>query len=208
MTSSETSNSYTWLLWLAIPVVVIGTMVYYLANTPGETFPQPRVLDANAQGILLELPIVSAGKTVSWQPEWVVASAPANKAVDTLLQKLKSQTDAAITIEVFAAPGSKSQEQLSQRFDKILSSHKMGSASIQKLEASEQEQQGVVVNCNLADYELAKKLLGALSPYLGGKVALFYDEQLPAQKITVFLYGQPYFNNQGQSTFDPALYEE
>ncbi len=204
MTPQENNNSFGWLWWFSIPVVVIGLMITYIVTKPGETFPQPKVLDANARGMLLELPVVSAGNTASWSTEWTPASEPAKQAVYSLLAELAKSSDPVPNLQVVADESQATQKQLATRLNNALSQFNLGQVTYET-KAEEKQQQGIVLNSAIADYKMAKKLMGALTPYLGGKVALFYDDSLSDGNMRLYFYGEPYFNEQGQATFDPAI---
>ncbi|WP_317930114.1 hypothetical protein [Halioxenophilus sp. WMMB6] len=192
-----------WWLWAPVILVIAGLLVLWL--TPGEQYPLPRVLEQNEQGVLLALPVISDSRKVSWQGEWVAASAPAEQTVQALLNQFaEGHASAPPHLQIIAHEGLASREQIAQRLGAALASHQLGGVTIEPF-SDEANKSGVVLHCAIADTALARELLGALTPYLGGRVALLFDQSLAAGSMELLLFGTPYFNGQGQATFDPDI---
>ncbi|BFM05789.1 hypothetical protein [Halioxenophilus aromaticivorans] len=186
-----------------LALVALGAL--WFMNSTGGTYPLPKVLDSNARGQLLALPVVTTEKQITWKPEWVPASQPGQDAVQQALASVVEELEGApVSLSVMAHKGLASREQIAQRLGEALSQNGVGRYQLQPLNEGEQQKVGVVLNCAVADSAVAKKLLGALSPYLGGRVALLYGAQ-PAGEMTLELLGTPFFNSQGQATFDPNM---
>jgi hypothetical protein len=155
--------------------------------------------------MLLSLPVVAIERNVEWSPEWVAASEPGHQAVKQALRQLTQEMDGApMGLTVVANKGLFSREQIAQRMGEALSQSGLGRYQLRDADPKAQQKIGVVINVAVSDTAMAQKLLGALSPYLGGRVALMYTQQSAGQ-MTLELHGTPFFNGQGQATFDPNL---
>lgn len=193
------------LVWILVPALMVFVGATWFINTTGGTYPLPQVLDSNARGMLLSLPVVATDKNVTWQPDWVESSQPGRKAVtQALIQVADELEDRDIDVSVLADAGSPTRKKVTMRLGDALAQQELGGYRLQSSPAQERKV-GVVLRCTQADGMIARRILGALAPYLGGRVALLYTE-LPAGTIELELLGEPFFNSQGQAAFDPNLY--
>lgn len=206
---SEHKNVMKYLAWLILPAVLVVAAVMWVNGNKGGTFPEPKVLETNTQGMLLSLPVVSIDKSVAWQAEWVAESEPGRQAVLQALATLSAQyQQLRPQLQVVAFTGLENREKYARRLGTALAQNNLGKAELISPLAEDENKVGVILKCAQGDATVGRKFLGALSPYLGGRVALMYDESLKPSTMQLLLYGVPYFNAQGQATFDPNLYDK
>ncbi len=197
--------------WLVVPLALIIIAVIVLFGRPGDSaLSQPRVLERSAQGMLIELPFVGTGQEVSWHPQWTPASGATRQQVLQLLSQYSADYIQLRTrLEVRPGPGSATLEQLSQRIGDALVRYDLGrmitgdDRPLDNLPADlVLPENGLLLICAEEDSELALRLLAALTPYLSGRVSVRYDTKITAQSMRLYLFGTPYFNDQGQATLD------
>lgn len=191
--------------WILIPVILaVAGMVFYVSQSGG-TFPMPRVLEANAGGQLLELPVISDGRSVSWSSDWQPLSAAAEQALSEqlgLLAEASNDVQLAVTVQVGQA--NSMAEQAAKQLASWLETHALGGLADASL-PEQDARQGVILQANIRDAALAQRLLAAITPALAGKVALLYDGERTPGSMQILLLGTPQFNGQGQATFDPDI---
>ncbi|MDX2463992.1 MAG: hypothetical protein QNK31_05730 [Porticoccus sp.] len=194
--------------WLMIPLVllIIGMIVLF-GRHHDSTLPQLNIIESSAQGMLIELPAVTTDKAVNWYPKWTPATAAARQQVLLSLSRYAADYKQLRTLlEVQPEADSTVLEQLSQRIGDALARYNLGRAiPNDNLPADlTLPDNGLLLICAEDDRELALRLLTALMPYLSGKVSVRFDSSVTAQSMRLYLLGTPYFNDQGQATFDDA----
>lgn len=191
------------LIWIIAPTLLVVIGILWLFNSTGGKYPLPKMLDSNEKGLLLSLPVVATEHEFAWQPAWVAASDPGLQAVKEALGVLVGQRGAELNVTVYANTGLDTREQYAERVGKVLAEFGLGNFKLREPDAK-QTKVGVVMKSPVSESAMAQQLLGALSPFLGGRVALMYTE-LPAGEMELEFWGTPFFNSQGQATFDPNL---
>lgn len=198
--------------WLLIPIalIVIGLIVVFGNRTNNEGADPLTMVEQSTASMVLVLPVATAGGPVSWQTEWVPAPESARQQVLQSLNEFYTDfRQLRPQLGVWVEPGSETRNQLAARFGTALAQHSLGAVTedaqpppvIDKLDS------GALLYCREADSVLAQRLLAALAPYLAGRVTVRYDADATAQSMRLYFFGQPYFNNQGQATFDQAVVE-
>ena len=105
-------------------------------------------------------------------------------------------------LKVWAEPGSTERNKLVQRMGNALARYSLGGVIQEANLSFTRPDEGVLMICAAADKDLALRILAALSPFISGKVSIHFDTDLAAQSMHLYLFGVPYFNNQGQANFD------
>ena len=155
--------------------------------------------------MLLELPIKSKSQTVSWNAQWSPdAGAARQQILQSLGQYAADFKQLRPQMEVWAAPGLDARVTLARRIGDALAHHNLGqlNQSANPPAAIANIHNGALLICAEADSELARHLLAALTPYLSGRISVRFDSELAAQSMKLYLFGKPYFNTEGQATFD------
>lgn len=204
--------------WLVVPLVLIIIGLIMLFGRPGDSaLPQPKILESSPQGMLIELPNVATDAVVSWHAQWTPASDTTRQQVlQSLSQYAADYKQLRTLLEVRPGAGPPELEQLSQRIGAALALYNLGRAIpggnlavgeplIDNLPVKlTLPDNGLLLICAEDDSELARRLLAALTPYLSGRVSVYFDTKITAQSMRLYLIGTPYFNDQGQATFDPV----
>lgn len=198
--------------WLLIPIalIVIGLIVVFGNRTSNEGAHPLIIVEQSAASRVLELPVATAGGPVSWQTEWVPAPESSRQQVLQSLHEFYTDfRQLRPQLSVWMEPGSEPRNQLAARFGAALAQHSLGSImkDAQPPPVIDKLDSGALLYCRESDSVLAQRLLAALAPYLAGRVTLRYDADATAQSMRLYFFGQPYFNNQGQATFDQAVVE-
>ncbi len=202
--------------WLIIPLILIIIGVIMLFGRPDDSgLPQPKILESSTEGMLIELSVVPTDAAVSWHARWTPASDTARQQVLQSLSRYAADYRQLRTLlEVRPGPGPAELEQLSQRIGAALALYNLGRAIpgdnlavkdllIDNLPANlTLPDNGLLLICAEDDSELARRLLAALTPYLSGRVSVYFDNKITAQSMRLYLFGSPYFNDQGQAAFD------
>lgn len=198
--------------WLLIPLaLIVISLILVFGKRPAEGTHQSNILEQSAAGMVLELPVIPPDRPVSWQTEWVPASEAARQQVLQSLNEFYTDfRQLRPQLNVWVEPGSEPRDQLAARFGSALAQHSLGAVmnDTQPPSVIDKLDSGVVLYCRESDSVLARRLLAALAPYLAGRVTLHYDSEATAQSMRVYLFGQPYFNGQGQVTFDQVVVEQ
>jgi hypothetical protein len=192
--------------WLVMPLaLIVFVVIMVFGDLDGDALTQPKVLEHSSKGMLLELPVKSKSQTVSWNVQWSPDSGAARQQVLQLLgqyaadfKQLRPQ------MEVWAAPGLDARVALARRIGDALAHHNLGqlNQSASPPAARANMNNGALLICAEADSELARHLLAALTPYLSGRISVRFDSELVAQSMKLYLFGKPYFNTEGQASFD------
>ncbi|WP_101759497.1 hypothetical protein [Oceanicoccus sp. KOV_DT_Chl] len=195
--------------WLIIPLalIVIGLITLFgdfeddgLFSTNPAT-----VVTSTPDGMELDLALVSTSNGQSWQTEWRPPSSQAKQQVTlSLSQYAADYKQLRLQLEVRAEPGSSQRQKLAERLGAALAQYDLGRvepsaappATLAPLD------NGVVLLCAEADSKFARRMLATLAPYLGGRVIVRFDAEIPPQTMRLYLSGKLYFNVHGQATFD------
>ncbi len=202
--------------WLIAPLALIIIGLIVLFGRPGDSvLTQPKILRSSAQGMLLELPVVATDAVVSWHAQWAPTSGTTRQLVlQALSQYAADYKQLRTRLEVRPGPGPVELKQLSQRIGDALALYDLGLAipwdnlsvgdlPIENLPANfTLPDNGLLLICAEDDSELARRLLAALTPYLSGRVSVYFDNKITAQSMRLYLFGTPHFNDQGQAMFD------
>lgn len=191
--------------WLMIPLAIIVIGIIMLFGNREDNPLQPKVISSSTQGMLLGLPILSESSPVNWTLELTPTSSAARQRVSQSLSQYSADyKQLRSLLEVWAKPGSPTRQELARRIGGALAQHNLGQinqgtnppARFATLD------RGALLICAESDSGLAKRMLSALTPYLGGSINLRFDSEVTPQTMHLYLFGTPYFSDQGQATFD------
>lgn len=190
-------------LWVTVGLLALLAALALVLSRDHEDPAEPRVLSSSGQGQHLLLPAEPEG---NWQADFVVASGDKRERVLQALAEVRARyKQVRPEIRVWAEPGLMSRERLALQLARSLAQLNLG----QQVEgvtppAFASELPGaLVLRCRAADQKIARALLGALAPYLSGRVYLMFDESTAAHQMQLYLLGKPWFDERGLATFDP-----
>jgi hypothetical protein len=200
--------------WLILPValIIIGVIVLF-GDRDEENLPQAKIINSSPQSMLLELPVITSVETpdesaiqnLNWQAQEV---SPPEKARQQVLQSLKEfSADFKLLrpqLEIWAKPGSTTNQKLARRMGQVLAQNNLGSVNqnLSPPDAAKMIDRGVLLVTAKDNILLAKRLIAAFNPYLSGRVRVLYDHQITPQSMQLYFFGSPYFSDVGQATFD------
>ena len=193
--------------WLVPILLVIILFIALFGDRDNDKLLQPKILESSPAGMLLELPDVSTSQTADWKTQWNPAlKMPRQQVLQSLSEYVADYKQLRTQVEVWAEPGSTERDKLVQRMGNALARYSLGGVN---QEAKPEDspvftklEKGILLICSKADKELALRILAAFTPYLSGKVSVRFDTEIAAQSIRLYLFGTPYFNDQGQVKFD------
>jgi hypothetical protein len=188
--------------------LIVISLILVFGKRPDEGTHQSTILEQSAVGMVLELPVVTTDFPASWQTEWVPTSEAARQQVLQSLNEFYTDfRQLRPQLGVWVEPGSEPRNQLAERFGSALAQHSLGAVmnDAQPPPVIDKLDSGVLLYCRESDSVLARRMLAALAPYLAGRVTLRYDPEATAQSMRAYFFGQPYFNGQGQVTFDQVV---
>ncbi|CCK75167.1 hypothetical protein OLEAN_C09910 [Oleispira antarctica RB-8] len=190
--------------WLLVPILfVIILLIALFGDRDNDKLLQPKLLESSPAGLLLELPNVSTTKAGDWKTQWKPSSDIARQQVlQSLSEYAADYKQLRTQLEVWAEPGSTSRDQLVQRIGSALERYDLGEVKQEANPAVILPAKGILLICAAADKELALRMLAALTPYISGEVSIRFETNLAAQTMRLYLFGTPYFNDQGQAKFD------
>ncbi len=204
MLNARKNGGFKKIAWLIIPLLLfIAGAIFLFGSKPAQP-PLPSIERDTAEGQLLQLPIVSVNNQVSWQTGWVEALPEARAQVLQALSELHAAyPQRGIRVSLWTPADQLTSQSFADRLQKSLATYSLAEAeAIATPDFARQVQQGVVVFCRAEDKSLVRQLLGALTPYLAGTVAVRFDQALKSGQVRVFLIGEPQFNGIGQATYD------
>ena len=198
--------------WLIIPLglIIIGTILFF-GDYNNDTQPS-NTLETSPQELLLELPLLPTNRPANWTAEWTPTSAAIRQQVlQSLSQYAADFKQLRPQLDIWAEPGSATLEKLAQRIGKALAQYHLGQVNNNINPPAEKTMfktifdNGVLLVCTETDRVLAKRMLEALSPYLGGNVRVRFNSELAGQSMQLYLFGTPYFTDEGQASFSHKL---
>jgi hypothetical protein len=200
------------LAWWLIPILLVITLIIALfGDRDNDKLLQPKIIESSSVGMLLELPDISTTQTVDWKTQWNPSlKMPRQQVLQSLSEYVADYKQLRTQVEVWAEPGSTERDKLVQRMSNALARYSLEGVN---QEASSEErlennpvftklEKGILLICSEADKELALRILAAFTPYISGKVNVRFDTEIAAQSMRLYLFGTPYFNDQGQAKFD------
>jgi hypothetical protein len=189
--------------WLVPILLVIILLIAVFGDNDNGKHLQPEILSSSPLEILLELPLVATTQTVDWKTKWNPSlTMPRQQVLQSLSEYAADFKQLRTQLEVWAEPGSTERDQLVQRIGSALERYDLGGVKQGANPAVTRPPEGMLLICAAADKELAVRMLAALTPYISGKVIMRFDTDLAAQSMQLYLFGTPYFNDQGQAKFD------
>ena len=193
--------------WLVPILLVIILFIALFGDRDNDKLLQPKILESSPAGMLLELPDVSTSQTADWKTQWNPAlKMPRQQVLQSLSEYVADYKQLRTQVEVWAEPGSTERDKLVQRMGNALARYSLGGfnqeAKPEDSPVFTKLEKGILLICSKADKELALRILAAFTPYLSGKVSVRFDTEIAAQSIRLYLFGTPYFNDQGQVKFD------
>jgi hypothetical protein len=192
--------------WLLVPILfVIILLIALFGDRDNINKLLPTVLESNPVGMLVELPLATTTKALDWQTQWDPSlKMPRQQVLQSLSEYAADFKQLRTQLQVWAEPGSKERDKLVQRMGSVLARYSLGGVIQEANPAFTRPDEGILLICAAADKDLALRILAALTPYLSGKVSIKFDTDLTAQSMHLYLFGIPYFNDQGQANFDQA----
>jgi hypothetical protein len=197
--------------WLLVPILlVIILLIALFGDRDNIKNGQPTVLESTPLGMLVELPLVTTtAKALNWQTQWNPSlKMPRQQVLQSLSEYAADFKQLRTQLQVWAEPGSKERNKLVQRMGNALARYSLGGVMQEANPAFTRPDKGVLLICAADDKNLALGILAALTPYLSGKVSIHFDTDLTAQSMQLYLFGVPYFNDQGQASFDQVDIEQ
>jgi hypothetical protein len=196
--------------WLLVPILLVITLLIALfGDRDNIKHSQPTVLESTPEGMLVELPFATTTKALDWQTQWDPSlSMPRQQVLQSLGEYAADFKQLRTQLQVWAEPGSKERDKLLQRMGNALAQYALGGVMQEANPAFTRPDKGVLLICAAADKDLALRILAALTPYISGKVRIYFDTNLTAQSMQLYLFGVPYFNDQGQANFDQLDIEQ
>jgi ABC-type uncharacterized transport system fused permease/ATPase subunit len=196
--------------WLLVPILLVITLIIALfGDSDNIKNSQPTVLESTPEGMLVELPFAKTTEALEWQTQWDPSlSMPRQQVLQSLSEYAADFKQLRTQLQVWAEPGSTERDKLVQRMSNALAQYALGGVVQEANPVFTRPNEGVLLICAAADKELALRILAALTPYLSGKVSIHFATDLTAQSMQLYLFGVPYFNDQGQANFDQVDIEQ
>jgi hypothetical protein len=190
--------------WLLVPILfVIILLIALFGDRDNIKHLQPTVIESTPVGMLVELPFAATTQALDWKIQWNSSlSMPRQQVLQSLGEYAADFKQLRTQLKVWAEPGSTERNKLVQRMGHALARYSLGGVIQEANLSFTRPDEGVLMICAAADKDLALRILAALSPFIGGKVSIHFDTDLAAQSMHLYLFGVPYFNNQGQANFD------
>jgi hypothetical protein len=190
--------------WLLIPILLIIILLIALfGDHDNDQLLQPKILVSSPAGMLLELAVITTTEEVDWKPKWNPSlTMPRQQVLQSLSEYAADFKQLRTQLEVWTEPGSTERNQLVQRIGSALERYDLGGVKQEANAAVTRPAKGILLICAAADKELAVRMLAGLTPYISGKVTVRFDAGLASQSMQLYLFGTPYFNDQGQAKFD------
>lgn len=192
--------------WWLIPILLVITLLIALfGDRDNDKLLQAKVIESSSAGMLLELPDLTTDKEGVWHAQWNPSSDIGRQQVlQSLSEYAADYKQLRTQVEVWTEPGSAERNKLALRMGNALARYSLGGGNREINSAFIKPEQGVLLICLEADKELALRILAALTPYISGKVSVRFDKEVAAQSMRLYLFGTPYFNDQGQAKFEKA----
>jgi hypothetical protein len=196
--------------WLFVPILlVIIVLIALFGNNDNIKHSQPTVLESSPVGMLVKLPFATTIKAIDWQAQWDPSlNMPRQQVLQSLGEYAADFKQLRTQLQVRAEPGSIEKNKLVQRIGNALARYSLGGVIQEANPALTRPDEGVLLICAAADKNLALRILAALTPYVSGNVSIHFDTELAAQSMQLYLFGVPYFNDQGQANFDQVDIEQ
>jgi hypothetical protein len=196
--------------WLLVPILLVITLIIALfGDRDNIKHSQPTVLESTPEGMLVELPFAKTTEALEWQTQWDPSlSMPRQQVLQSLSEYAADFKQLRTQLQVWAEPGSTERDKLVQRMSNALAQYALGGVVQEANPVFTRPNEGVLLICAAADKDLALRILAALTPYLSGKVSIHFATDLTAQSMQLYLFGVPYFNDQGQANFDQVDIEQ
>jgi hypothetical protein len=196
--------------WLFVPILlVIIVLIALFGNNDNIKHSQPTVLESSPVGMLVKLPFATTIKAIDWQVQWDPSlNMPRQQVLQSLGEYAADFKQLRTQLQVRAEPGSVEKNKLVQRIGNALARYSLGGVIQEANPALTRPDEGVLLICAAADKNLALRILAALTPYVSGNVSIHFDTELAAQSMQLYLFGVPYFNDQGQANFDQVDIEQ
>jgi ABC-type uncharacterized transport system fused permease/ATPase subunit len=196
--------------WLLVPILLVITLIIALfGDSDNIKNSQPTVLESTPEGMLVELPFAKTTEALEWQTQWDPSlSMPRQQVLQSLSEYAADFKQLRTQLQVWAEPGSTERDKLVQRMSNALAQYALGGVVQEANPVFTRPNEGVLLICAAADKDLALRILAALTPYLSGKVSIHFATDLTAQSMQLYLFGVPYFNDQGQANFDQVDIEQ
>jgi hypothetical protein len=197
--------------WLLVPILLVIILLIALFGDRDNTKNlQPTVLESTSVSMLVELPLAATtAKALNWQTQWDPSlNMPRQQVIQSLSEYAADFKQLRTQLQVWSEPGSKERGKLVQRMGSELARYSLGGVMQEANPAFTRPDEGVLLICAAADKDLALRILAALTPYISGKVSIHFDTNLTAQSMQLYLFGVPYFNDQGQANFDQVDIEQ
>jgi hypothetical protein len=196
--------------WLLVPILLVITLLIALfGDSDNIKKSQPTVLESTPEGMLVELPFATTTKALDWQTQWDPSlNMPRQQVLQSLNEYAANFKQLRTQLQIWAEPGSTERDNLVQRMGNALARYSLGGVSQEANPAFTRPNEGILLICAVADKDLALRILAALTPYISGKVSIHFATDLTAQSMQLYLFGVPYFNDQGQANFDQVDIEQ
>lgn len=194
--------------WGIIPLALIVLGLIVLFGRDSGSPPAPHVLEESARGMTVLLPtITDEDSSPAWKAQWVSADKAARQQVAQSLTAVRADyKQLRPRLRVSVDPDSQRANRLAQRIGEALAHHDLGLYASEPFEPSSPAlSAGAVLYCSEPDRAMALRLLGALAPYLGGRVEVRFSASSGPQTMRLHLQGDPWFNRVGQANFAPDL---
>jgi hypothetical protein len=187
-----------------VPILfVIILLIALFGDNDNIKHSHPTVLESTPAGMLVELPFATTTKALEWQTQWDPSlNMPRQQVLQSLNEYAADFKQLRTQLQVWAEPGSTERDKLVQRMSNALARYSLGGVMQVTNPAFTRPAEGILLICAAADKDLALRILAALTPYLSGKVSIHFASDLTAQSMQLYLFGVPYFNDQGQANFD------
>ena len=190
-------------VWVGLVALCLLAGLWYSQTRQTSELPEPQIVSTSAQGQHLQMPSQASGQ---WQQELVPAQSGLRQqvlerlsVVSARYQQLRPQ------IGIWAEPGLPARERVARQLGDALAQYNLGKLVPDATPPaySADLEGAVIMRCAEKDQRIARELLGALAPYLSGRVFLMFDQSASVNRMQLFLIGKPWFDPRGLATFDP-----
>ena len=189
------------LAWLVIPLAVVVTAIILLFGREDADQNLPPLVRGGGQApdqVVLE---GGAGQgDIDYRS---VTSARREAALQRLAEFRANYRQARPFVVVSAAATSEPLDKLAREIGGALSLHELGAYRQDVPDFKSGAGSSELPEMHLAprDTHIARELLWALEPFLGGRISLVYDAELRIDQIQLRMQGRPWFSAEGEATF-------
>jgi hypothetical protein len=190
------------LAWLVVPLAVLVTALILLFGREDADQNLPPLVTGGGRGLDQVALEGGAGHgDMAYRP---ITSARRETALQRLAEFRSRYRQVQPFVLVSTATTSEALDNVAQEIGDLLSTHGLGGyrQDVPDFKAGAGSSELPAMRLAPQDARIARELLWALEPLLGGRVSLAYDAELRIDQMQLRIQGHPRFSAEGEAIFD------